>query len=171
MTKLYTAAEARRIDIERGGEGRITARGSTYKFNEIMLFWECYHHSSDEWIPSNYTSYDLSNDEWLPLTPEPEKNDFYLQNALNCVKSEQEKVAKLEAELAELKEKGRWKECWLEAPSTKFSVILRDDQENIVGRGAKLDNPDGYALYLGEARLLLNKESMRNWQWKYEEDL
>lgn len=64
-----------------------------------------------------------------------------------------------------------WNDCWEKSPSTTFSVILRDDEERIIGRAAKLEESDGYSLFIGESTITLNRQSMKNWSWKYEADL
>jgi hypothetical protein len=72
--KLYTAAEARRIDIERGGEGKIKVDGgSVYEFDEDKLAW--FYIDADNgarfYAVFQYDIYVSKN--WLPLTPEPEQ--------------------------------------------------------------------------------------------------
>jgi len=63
--KLYTAAEARRIDIERGGEGRI--RHHDWGMG-------CY-----IFTPNDHSIEDpcgvLDQKDWLPVTPEPEQEE------------------------------------------------------------------------------------------------
>ncbi len=90
-TKLYTAAEARRIDIERGGEGWIINEHTerTYRHDDTSLVWRLV--SSD--IPVDQGEA-FVKDCWYPANPEPEKpwSD----------KSQSElKIEQLEKELAE----------------------------------------------------------------------
>lgn len=67
-TRLYTAAEARRIDIERGGEGIICSRTGElkYRLDEIAIVWRSKDRQDRLLVPEAATA-----QQWLPITPEP----------------------------------------------------------------------------------------------------
>lgn len=134
-TKLYTAAEARRIDIERGGHGWIINEHTdrTYRHDDASLVWRLV--SSDVPVDQGEA---FVKDCWYPVNPEPEK-------PWSDKSQSEEKIEQLEKELAEatqnyheiladhgeltqkfdeLKENQRWKSCKDEKPENMFEAML-----------------------------------------------
>jgi hypothetical protein len=103
--KTYTAAEAHRIDIERGGEGKIRDKhwqSGFLVFDPELLLWRDEDGKYDAWIMHH------KNMAWLPVTPEPEKERTPFEIKWIRTQLLERENEKLKAENAELKtEKGQ----------------------------------------------------------------
>ena len=160
--KLYTAAEARRIDIERGGSGRIV-KPSDYDnnwhlfFNEETRTWRICENLNGQLQHGIYDSpFCLVKEIWLPLTasleastPEPEQpKPNYLKTqfeyAYDKLTEEKEQLEKENESL--LAERNRLRE-WYEDYYTKQPTI---EQLEEVLRNA-LDSREDLKKQLAEA--------------------
>jgi hypothetical protein len=179
MTKLHTAAEARRIDIERGGEGRILNDNfdtGPFFYDQTNLCWRWERTEEEYFGPQNKDS-----EQWLPLTasldapsPEPEQltDNDKARMALNELEQETIVTLKrdkeqLEKELAELKERARWKSCEKEVPSDSKILVFKENDKTLVYSNG---------IWNGEWQMfwppmVLTDDQIKNWHWKYEADL
>lgn len=196
-TKLHTAAEARRIDIERGGEGKIRLE----LWSEPICFCSELKNWFFEGGKSLCWSYfqEICKPSWLPVSDaQPEQDDDnvfemqeqrikqleeVLQNALDSREDLKKELAEAKHsvdslakarmsaidELAEVKEKARWKSCD-ESPKDSKDVFFKDNFNQIIGSGHRSEA--SFYLRLQRNRYLkLTEEQTKNLSWKYEADL
>jgi hypothetical protein len=169
---MYTAAEARRIDIERGGEGRI--RYQQEDNNSRYLFFD---EKSQTWRISQevgnqrqFAFFDLPSTlihkKWLPVTPEREDDvehpEFYIND--DEVKELIKKADKLEAENAELKERLRWKCCESEKPEKNTEIFYKRKGIGEWTVGLYIVEKDMYFFKSGYSIVCVS--DLANWQWR-----
>lgn len=108
--RLYTAAEARRIDIERGGEGRIRHIEWREVEDDYILLdvdnlkWTSKVDSHQIALLDIVKGEDLDKEKWLPLTPEQEQEskDGEL-NLESLLRRKCDEIEQLEKENAQLR--------------------------------------------------------------------
>lgn len=183
--RLYTAAEARRIDKEASKDadrgGRIT-RGNPFErpihFDEEALVWGC--QLINDFFPIFLDSEELLKEQWMPFTaflnaeqsenPEPEQKPIVL-DYLVLVEAN-ERIKQLEKELAELTDKARWKSCKDEKPTGYFHHVAfkNQKQDRLFGLGTwHLERFIFYSSSGGE--IDLSDKALEQISWKYEADL
>lgn len=194
MTKLYTAAEARRIDIERGGTGRII-KPSDYDQNWHLFFheetrtWRICENQGGQLQHEIYDSpFCLVKEIWSALTPEqkPIVLDYLVLVDAN------ERIKQLEKELAEatqnyheiladhgeltrqfdeLTEKARKRECAHELPEREKRIYYFDTPGRLMGHGGYYPAIGCFVLNTLFACVELTDAQVKFWTWKYEADL
>ena len=162
---MYTAAEARRIDIERGGEGRIRTYHK-YSDTHVLLYFD---EKDMLWRTKEcglIYDIDLSKD-WLPVTPEREYiHDLVLRQNIYDGSDEQvkhlDKINKLEAENAELKKRLRWKDCESEKPENKKHLIYRKK----ISLSSTIGFYQDKKFYAKSGDYCLELTSLDTWLWR-----
>jgi hypothetical protein len=191
--ELYTAAEARRIDMERGGKGKVAyicpidlfglgidkiiqnmqSHIKTHGMDKVYgiflseedLIWRRVENNEP------YISDVVLHVSWLPFTsfvPKPEKEE-YSQQARQGGKT-QAMIEQLEKEIESLKanQKAPWRKCKVERPETKQMITYKGP-----GCSGYYDpNEDEWYIYINGGTVQLNLDfAEKTLSWKYVEEL
>lgn len=175
-TKLYTAAEARRIDIERGGSGKVT-------WPEATDEWCCFFHEETEtWRERvkvggsfNHGIFDSSflviKELWIPVTPEPEQKPNHLKTQFEYAYDKlNEEKEQLEKEIESLKanQKAPWRKCSEEKPRLHNKIIYSDSSYI----GVFCPANQSWWVYAADRAYKLDKSFVCEFlSWKYVEEL
>lgn len=156
--RLYTAAEARCIDMERGGEGKVKHRD-----------WDncCYLFLTDEFLRRDNSTITCSN-EWLPVTPEPEMFAEAKENVAQAYARHAQEVIDLKAEIESLKanQKAPWRKCGEEKPRNGYIIVYKGPcKQGFFSMG------DWWSFVDGSAVKLDQKFAEETLSWKYVEEL
>ena len=137
-----------------------------------------------QWITVDkhvYAGRDQAEHVWLPLTsleastPEPEQviskpEKLMLENLLETNAKRCKQIEQLEKELAELKEKVRWKSCDNEIPEEAKRVRFKNGQRNLSNRGYYYAKQWHLIGDRGSV-VKIDDDEICYWTWKYEADL